>query len=498
MPRTALVTGATGYVGGRLVPELLDAGFAVRCFARTPAKLTNREWFDRVEVVEGDVFDPASLRRALDGVEAAYYLVHSMDGRGDFEEQDAAAARAFREAAAVCGVRRIVYVGGLGRGDDLSTHLRSRQEVGRLLAAGPVPVTELRAAMVIGSGSASFEMLRHLVEVLPAMVTPRWVETRCQPIAIRDVLHYLVAVLDTPETAGRVLEMGGPDVLTYREMLREYAEEAGLPRRLIQPVPVLSPKLSSLWIGLVTPLPKGLAKPLVESLTSEVTVADDTLQRLVPRECLPFRTALRLALRRVQDLEVVSSWAYADRPPDGSRRYRDHRAEPHPDDPAWSGGTLLVDERLVASDASPEQLFEEVSRLGGERGYHGAELLWNARGLLDVAAGGVGMRRGRLHPQALSVGDPVDFWRVEAHEPPRLLRMRAEMRLPGEAWLEFTIRPADGGGSVLRQRARFHPHGLSGRAYWYTLLPFHAFVFPRMAAGIARAAAERSELAVAS
>lgn len=495
MRELVLVTGASGYVGGRLVPELLDAGYGVRCLARTPAKLADRAWVDDVEVVEGDVLDPASLAPALDGVAAAYYLVHSMDGRGDFMQRDAQAARSFREAAAVAGVQRIVYLGGLGRGDDLSPHLASRQEVGRLLAAGPVPVTELRAAIVIGSGSASFEMLRHLVDVLPVMITPRWVETRSQPIAIRDVLFYLVAVLEHPETAGRVLELGGPDVVTYREMLEAYAEEARLPRRLIQPVPVLTPKLSSLWIGLVTPLPTGLAKPLVESLTAEVTVVDDTLQQLVPHTCLPLRTALRLALRRVQDLDVVTSWADADLPPEGPASPRDRLAEPHPDDPAWSGGTLLVDHRVVVTPAPAEAVFAELDALGGDHGYHTAGLLWDIRGILDVAVGGVGTRRGRLLPDRLEVGDPVDFWRVEAREPPRLLRLRAEMRTPGKAWLEFEVRPADGGGSELHQRARFHPHGLSGRLYWYAMVPFHKVMFPHMAHGIAEAAQERAERA---
>lgn len=481
-----LVIGATGYIGGRLVPELLEQGHEVVCGARTPGKLDGRPWRDRVEVARVDVDDRGLVEAAARGCDVVYHLVHAMDGGDDFAERDRRAAEHVRDGAAAAGVRRIVYLGGLGHGADLSPHLRSRQEVGRVLAAGPVPVTELRAAIIIGSGSASFEMLRHLVEVLPVMTTPRWVDTRCQPIAVRDVLGHLVAVLDAPATAGRVLEVGGPDVLTYRELMHLYAEVAGLRRRLIVPVPVLTPALSSLWIGLVTPLPTGLARPLVESLVNEVVVRDPAAAELLPRHLLPIRDALRLALDKVQDLEVATTWAGAGGTPVTEPRQHGPEA-PRPEDPDWSGGTVLLDERRVRVAAPPAAVFRAVSSIGGRAGYHGFGWMWSIRGLLDELVGGVGLRRGRRHPFELGLGEPVDFWRVEALEPDRLLRLRAEMKAPGAAWLEFRIEP-DGAGSRLVQRARFHPRGLWGRLYWYVMVPFHGLIFPGMARGLAREA----------
>jgi len=537
-----VVTGSTGYIGGRLIPVLLEHGHEVVCGARTPAKLDGRPWRERVEVARLDVTDPASLEAAFDGADAVYHLVHAMDGEGDFAARDRQAATNVREAAATTGVRRIVYLGGLGHDDDdnLSEHLQSRHEVGRILADGPVPVTELRAAIIIGSGSASFEMLRHLVEVLPVMTTPKWVSTRCQPIAVRDVLYYLAAVLDVPATENRVFELGGPDVMSYIELMQTYAEVAGLRHRVILPIPVLTPGLSSLWIGLVTPLPTGLARPLVDSLVNEVTVRDDSITRLVPRETVPFRESVRLALQRIQDLEVATTWASAGggtaRPmpeiPDGPRGPRGNgrptgsAAGPValrrrstleaqtddgdlgpteegadtggperalPDDPSWSGGTVFTDERRVRSAAPPEAVFTAVSSIGGEAGYHSARWMWELRGLLDKLVGGIGLRRGRRHPQHLSVGEVIDFWRVEAMERPHLLRLRAEMKVPGEAWLEFRIDEFEG-GSRLIQRARFHPRGLSGRLYWMVLVPFHGLIFPRMARRLA-SDAERFEAA---
>ncbi len=483
-PQTVLVTGATGYIGGRLVPELLAAGHTVRCLARTPSKLDDLSWRPDVEVMRGDVTDVNSLADALAGVDAAYFLVHSMGGAADFAARDRLAAETFRDAAAAAGVRQIVYLGGLG--DDapgLSTHLDSRHEVGDVLAAGPVPVTELRAAVIIGSGSASFEMLRNLVEVLPAMVTPKWVRTRCQPIAIRDMLHYLVAAIDEPAAAGRVLEVGGPDVLTYLDMMRVYAEIAGLPKRLVVQVPVLTPRLSSHWIGLVTPLPAGLAKPLVESLSTEVVVHDHAIDEVLPHECLPFREAVALALQRVEHLEVATRWSGADLPGRSP-------ADPLPSDPGWAGGTMFADVQAAWSPAPPDAVFRTVSGIGGRRGWYVATWLWSIRGWMDRAVGGIGLRRGRRHPDDLRVGDALDFWRVEAYEPPTLLRLRAEMRLPGEAWLEWRIEPDDGrGGSVLHQRALFHPRGLWGRLYWYGVLPFHGFIFGRLCRALADAAA---------
>jgi uncharacterized protein YbjT (DUF2867 family) len=479
-----LVTGATGYIGGRLVPELLDAGYRVRCLVRSPQKLTGEPWLSQVEVVQGSLTDADAVRRALAGATAAYYLVHSMGGSADFAAQDRAVARTFREAAdATDGLEQIVYLGGLGdeHDADLSHHLSSRHEVGRVLAEGRVPVTELRAAVIIGSGSASFEMLRNLTDVLPVMVTPRWVSTRCQPVAIRDILHWLVRALRTPDARGRVLEVGGPDVVTYEEMMRTYADVAGLRRRLVIRVPLLTPRLSSHWVGLVTPLPVGLAKPLIDSLVNEVVVRDDALQAVMPHEPLPFRTAVELAVRHVEDLEVPSRWSDASLP--GRTP-----ADPLPTDPDWAGGTLLSDEQSAHSAATPEALYRTVSGIGGDRGWYVADPLWTIRGTIDVLIGGVGMRRGRRHPDDLQVGDALDFWRVEAADPPSLLRLRAEMRLPGDAWLEWRIEPS-GAGSMLHQRALFHPRGLPGRAYWYALVPFHALIFKRLCHRLADAAA---------
>ncbi len=483
-----LVLGATGYVGGRVVPDLLAAGHTVRCAVRLPAKLDARVWRDRVEVVRGDVTDRATMDAACEGVDAVLFLVHAMDGAPDFAAREAAGARAVRDAAAAAGVDRIVYLGGLGREDDqLSKHLRSRHEVGRIMAEGSVPVTELRAGVVIGSGSVSFEMLRHLTEVLPVMTTPRWVATRTQPIAVRDVLRMLVGVLDVEETKGRIIEIGGPDVLTYAEMMQHYAALAGLRRRIIIRVPVLSPRLSSLWVGLVTPLPTGIARPLVDSLVNEVVVRDDTMTRLVPFERTTFDDAVRLALQRIQDLDVATTWASAG---GADPMPYDHAATPSPQDPDWAGGTILRDVRSMRCAAPPQRLYDAVTSLGGTRGYHTPRFLWMLRGGIDKMVGGIGLGRGRRHPEQLAVGEPVDFWRVEALERPvdggdGLLRLRAEMKVPGSAWLEFRIRPAEDGGSVLEQQARFHPRGLWGRAYWYGLSPIHSFMFPRMARRIA-------------
>lgn len=484
-----LVLGATGYVGGRVVPELLTAGHTVRCAVRTPAKLDARVWREQVDVVRGDVTDPASMEAACVGVDAILFLVHAMDGQPDFAAREAAGATTVRDAAAGAGVKRIVYLGGLGDEDDqLSKHLRSRHEVGRLLAEGPVPVTELRAGVVIGSGSVSFEMLRHLTEVLPIMTTPRWVTTRTQPIGVRDVLRTIVGTLAVEETAGRIIEIGGPDVLSYADMMQRYAAIAGLRKRIIIPVPVLSPRLSSLWVGLVTPLPTGVARPLVDSLVNEVIVRDDTAVRLIPFERTSFDDAVRQALRRVQDLAVETTWASAG---GAVRMPYDAAATPSPADPDWAGGTILRDVRRVQCDASPESLYDAVTSLGGSHGYHTPRLLWMIRGGLDKMVGGIGLGRGRRHPQQLAVGEPVDFWRVEALQRPvdgtdGLLRLRAEMKVPGAAWLEFRIASDGAGGSTLEQQARFHPRGLWGRVYWYGLTPIHSFMFPRMARRIGR------------
>jgi uncharacterized protein YbjT (DUF2867 family)/uncharacterized protein YndB with AHSA1/START domain len=481
MPTRILVTGATGYVGGRLVPELLDAGMEVRCLVRSPSKLDDRPWTGRVEIVRGDVADPASLAPAMAGVDAAYFLVHGMGTASDFAARDREAAATFQDAAAGAGVGQIVYLGGLGRDEaELSEHLRSRHDVGATLAEGPVPVTELRAAVVIGSGSASFEMLRHLTEVLPVMVTPRWVRTRCQPIAIRDVLAYLVGVLGRPEAMSRVLEIGGPDIVTYAEMMALYADVAGLRRRRVVPVPVLTPRLSSYWVGLVTPLPAGLARPLIDSLENEVVVHDHAIEAIVPRTLLSLRDAMGAALERTRDLEVTTSWADAEL---AGRRPSD----PMPTDPDWSGGVVLDDCREVDTAAPVERVFQAVNGVGGRRGWYVAEPFWDLRGFADRLLGGPGMRRGRRHPDRMRVGDAVDFFRVEAVVPNRLVRLRAEMRVPGAAWLEWTMEPT-ATGTHLVQKARFHPRGVWGRAYWYALLPIHHVIFQRLAERLAAAA----------
>ncbi len=477
----ALVLGASGYVGGRLVPELIAAGHEVRCLARRPQRLDGLPWRGEVEVVGGDVLDPDSLVAAMEGIEVVYHLVHAMGDAKDFVEAESRAAVNVREAAAGAGtVRLIVYLGGLG--DDSSEHLTSRHAVGRLLAEGSVPVTELRAAVIIGSGSASFEMLRSLVEVLPAMVVPRWVHrTRCQPVAIRDVLFWLLAVLEEPGAAGRVLDVGGPDVVTYKEMMQAYARQAQLRPRLIVPVPVLSPRLSSHWLNLVTPLPMGLARPLVDSLTTGVVVRPDhDVRSIVPHEPMGLEQAIASALTRVRDLDVSTSWASSGGPA--------QPAEPFPGDPGWSGGLLVRDEQVVQTSAPPEAVYRVVSGTGGDRGWYAFDTLWRIRGLIDKLLGGVGMRRGRRHPDELRVGDPLDFWRVEVADEPREVRLRAEMKLPGSAWLDWRIEADEAGGTRLRQVALFAPRGLWGRTYWYMMAPFHLFIFRRLAARLVAAA----------
>ena len=470
-----LVTGASGYVGGRLVTVLLERGYRVRCLVRTPEKVRSAPWHGDVEIVQGDV--GGDLGEAMAGVAAAYYLVHSIGSSAEWAEHDRVVAENFRRAAEAASLRRIIYLGGLGENSagHLSEHLASRQEVGAELAKGSVPVVELRAAVVIGSGSASFEMLRYLVEVLPAMVTPRWVDTKCQPVAVRDVLHFLAESL-TADVTGRVLDVGGPEVLTYRKMMVQYAQVAGLRRRLVVPVPFLTPGLSSRWIGLVTPIPPLLARPLIESLVNDVIVTGEAAATAMPTEQLGYREAVERALGRSISGDVPTSWAHAElggRPP----------AEPQPTDPAWSGGTVNLDSRVRHVAASPAALFQVVCSIGGRQGWYTSDWLWSLRGVIDSLIGGVGMRRGRLHPHHLSVGDPLDFWRVEALVPNELLRLRAEMRLPGDAWLQWQIE-SDGAGSTITQTARFHPRGLLGRLYWLAVAPFHRFIFPGLLAGL--------------
>lgn len=473
-----LVTGASGYIGGRLVPRLIDAGHQVRCLTRDARKLEQDPWRDQVEVIEGDVLQSEDVELALAGCDAAFYLIHSMEEGGhDFSDRDREAARNFRAAAETVSLRRIVYLGGLGGGDSMSKHLSSRQEVGSILAAGSTPVTELRAAVIIGSGSVSFEMLRYLTEVLPVMVTPSWVRTLCQPIAVADVLDILVAAVVEEGAGSSVREIGGPDQLTYEEMMRVYAEVAGLPRRLIIPVPLLSPRLSSHWVGLVTPLPTSVAKPLVESLRVEVTVSDNSFASSAVGRLIGYREAVRRALRRSDADEVVTRWSDAANGP----------AQPLPGDPAWAGGTVLVDEQIVTCKATPEALYRSFARIGGSNGYYTMDWVWSLRGFIDSLVGGVGLRRGRRHPEEIAPGEALDFWRVAGVQPGRSLELYAEMKLPGEAWLTFQSRGA-GDLSTLVQRAVFEPRGLLGRLYWWAMLPFHLVIFRRMARRISAVA----------
>ena len=451
-----LLTGATGYVGGRLLPLLEASGHFVRCLARKPEALTARV-APATEVVEGDVLDRAKLDAAMKGVDFAYYLVHSM-GSVDFEESDRIGARQFGEAAKAAGVRGIIYLGGiLSPGADLSAHLRSRREVGEILRSSGVPVLEFRASIIIGSGSLSFALIRSLVERLPVMITPRWVRVMAQPIAIDDVLAYLLAALALPVSKYRVIEIGGADRVSYADIMRAYARVRGL-RRILLPVPVLTPYLSSLWLGLVTPLYARVGRKLIESIVHPTVVTDDIALRLFPIRPMGIVPAIELALR--------------GEPPSTKR---------------------LTDARVATVPVSAERAFEPIRRIGGENGWYGWRWLWRVRGALDLIAGGVGMRRGRSHPTDISVGDAIDFWRVEAYEPGKRLRLGAEMKVPGRAWLEFVVQ-GDDSSRTIRHTATFDPAGWTGRLYWYALLPFHHLVFGAMLRGIVTEASRGTDL----
>jgi len=486
--RLCLVTGASGYIGGRLVPELLAAGYPVRCMARDPAKLSDRPWSGDIEVAKADVMDPAAVRRALEGAGVAYYLIHALGTGASFENRDRESARIFADAARDAGVGRIVYLGGMisGQAGALSPHLRSRGEVGDILLGSGVPTAALQAAVIIGSGSASFEMLRYLTERLPAMVTPRWVDTRIQPIAVRDVLRYLVGAASLPAEVNRRFDIGGPDILSYADMMHRYADVAGLTPRILVRVPVLTPRLSSYWVGLVTPVPSGLAQPLVESLRNEVVAAEHDIADYIPDPpdgLLPLDEAIALALRHTREGDVSTSWSSAGTPGAPS--------DPLPSDPSWAGGSLYVDERTSVVHAPPEALWQIIEGIGGSSGWYSFRAAWAARGLLDRLSGGVGLRRGRRDPRHLRVGDALDFWRVEAITPGQLLRLRAEMKLPGLAWLELSVGQNENGQTTYRQRAIFQPRGLAGHAYWRSISPFHGIVFGGMLRNIT-AAAERA------
>jgi len=472
--------GATGYIGGRLAPRLADAGHRVRCLTRRPEHLAEVDWAASVEIRRGDALDRTSLDEAMAGIDVVYYLIHSIGTGASFQDSDRTAARNTAEAAAAAGVRRIVYLGGfVPQGEDASAHLASRAEVGQILLDGPVPAVVLQAGIIIGSGSASFEMLRYLTERLPVMVTPKWVESKVQPIAIRNVLTYLLGTLDLDPATDRAFDIAGPDVMTYREMMQRYARVAGLARRAIIPVPLLSPWLSSQWVNVVTPVPKAIAQPLIGSLRNNAVAHEHDIEALIPQDLCPFEEAVRLALDRIRNADVVTRWSNATWPGAPSN--------PMPTDPEWSGGTVYRDDRSLAVPVAPADLWRAVEGIGGDHGWYSFPLAWAVRGLLDRLAGGVGLRRGRRHPDRLVLGDAVDFWRVEALERPRILRLRAEMRLPGDAWLEFSI-TEDGDGSMLHQHALFIPRGLAGNLYWWAVYPFHGIVFGSMIANLAAAA----------
>jgi len=475
--RFILLTGATGYVGGRLLPLLVRDGWQVRCLARKPEHLLSRVPTG-VEVAQGDLLDGESLSTAMRGVETAFYLVHSMGATGDFEKQDRCAAENFAAAARAAGVQRIIYLGGLGEDEpELSAHLRSRHEVGERLRAHGVPVIELRASVIIGSGSLSFEMIRALVERLPVMITPRWVRVTAQPIAIGDVLAYLRAALTISLDKGNTtIEIGGPDRVSYGELMREYARQRRL-RRLMIPVPLLTPQLSSLWLGLVTPLYARVGRKLVDSLRHPTVVRDDSAQHLFPIRPIGVGEAIARALRNEDSSFAQTRWSDALSAAASAPRQ-------------WGGirfGNRLVDSRSTHVAASPATVFAQVESIGGADGWHYANWLWTLRGWLDLLMGGVGMRRGRRDPKRLRAGDTLDCWRVESIQPGQRLRLAAEMKLPGRAWLELEVQP-DRNEARLRQTATFDPLGLWGLAYWYGVWPLHQIVFAGMLRGLAGSA----------
>jgi uncharacterized protein YbjT (DUF2867 family) len=478
-----LVTGATGYVGGRLIPVLLASGYRVRAMARSLAKMESRPWagHGRVELVQGDVLDLKSLRRVIPGCRAAYYLVHSMIAqKNKFAAADRKAARNMVAASAEAGLKRIIYLGGLAETQDetLSKHLKSRIEVAAILKSGPVPTTELRAPMILGSGSASFEILRYLVERLPIMTTPKWVHSLNQPIAIRNVINYLVGCLEQTETIGQTFDIGGPDVLTYRDLLDIYAEEARLPKRLIIPLPFLTPTLSALWIHLISPVPKSIALPLTEGLSSNAICTENKIRSIISQELLSCREAIRLALDRVKQERVDTCWMDAGDLLEPEWAYCG--------DAQWSGGTIMRCGYRVRIQASSDEVWRPIRRIGGKTGWYFGNFLWRLRGMIDRAVGGVGLRRGRRHPNQIGVGDTLDFWRVLEVAPLRRLLLAAEMKTPGDALLEFQITALDDSQVELKMLSKFMPKGIMGILYWYGLYPFHEWVFHGMLTGIAR------------
>ena len=483
-----LVTGATGYVGGRLVRNLLEQGYQVRVFVRDEKKVAQYSWANSVEISVGNVSDYQAIRTALEGIDVAFYLLHSINSATQFDQIEREMAETFGVAAADANIKQIVYLGGIANDKKTSRHLQSRTETGVELAKHGVPVLELRAGIIIGSGSASFEMLRHLTHRLPIMTTPKWVKNRTQPIAIRDVLYYLSKSIELPKAVSGVYDIGGPEVASYEIMMQKFAAIAGLRKRIVIKVPVLTPSLSSLWIGFVTPVPTTLARPLVESLISEVVVdPEKSIDKLIPKPdagLTPINTAIELALEMVSNNKIETRWSDATSPTAPWQKAQG--------DPSWAGATEFKDVRVQYSDAPIENVWACIERIGGENGWYGSDWLWYLRGILDRIFGGVGLRRGRRDPYKLRVGDSLDFWRVEEYEEGKKLRLYAEMILPGKAWLEFTLEE-ENGRTKATQVATFQPRGLGGQLYWRGISPFHTLLFPTMLRNICKIAAKESK-----
>ena len=477
-----LVTGATGYIGGRLIPQLLEMGYRVRVLVRNQSRLKQHSWYESVEVIDGDAASESVLAAALSDVDVAYYLIHSLMLKGDFEKSEIELAEKFAQQSRLARVSRIIYLGGIvSDSKELSPHMSARISSGEILRSSGVPVIELRAGVVIGSGSASFEMLRYLTERLPIMTTPKWVKNRIQPIAVRDVLRYLVGAAGISKEISGTFDIGGPEVFSYLEMMKRYAAAAGLRKRIIFTVPVLTPRLSSGWVGLVTPVPFTLAKRLVESLKHEVVAAPSKINELIPPAeggLTSFDRAVKLALMKIKEARVETSWSNASLPGSPS--------EPLPTDPDWAGGSLYRDVRVLKSKLSLTDTWAKIESIGGDSGYSTATWAWQLRGFIDKLFGGVGLRRGRRDSKHLMVGDAVDFWRVEELIPNQLLRLRAEMKMPGLAWLEFKVDSSiDQSEIVVTQTATYAPRGLLGHVYWWLVYPMHGLVFPSMVKNIA-------------